>query len=35
MNNANIRASYRHPAQINSHAVWLYHRFTLGFRDIE
>jgi len=26
---------YRYPAQIISHAVWLYHRFTLSFRDIE
>jgi len=26
---------YRYPAQITSHAVWLYHRFTLSFRDIE
>ncbi|MCP4272636.1 MAG: IS6 family transposase [Gammaproteobacteria bacterium] len=25
----------RYPAQIISHAVWLYHRFTLSFRDIE
>ena len=28
-------AGYRYPAQIISHAVWLYHRFTLSFRDIE
>jgi putative transposase len=27
--------SYRYPSQIISHAVWLYHRFTLSFRDIE
>jgi putative transposase len=26
---------YRYPHQIISHAIWLYHRFTLGFRDIE
>jgi putative transposase len=26
---------YRYPSQIISHAVWLYHRFTLSFRDIE
>ncbi len=26
---------YRYPVQIISHAVWLYHRFTLSFRDIE
>ncbi len=26
---------YRYPSQIISHAVWLYHRFTLSFCDIE
>jgi putative transposase len=35
MKNTNIYAGYRHPSQIISHAVWLYHRFTLSFRDIE
>jgi putative transposase len=35
MNNLNIYASYRYPAQIISLTVWLYHRFTLSFRDIE
>ena len=35
MNNSNIYADYRYPAQIISHAIWLYHRFTLSFRDIE
>ncbi len=35
MKNSNIYAGYRYPAQIISHAVWLYHRFTLRFRDIE
>jgi transposase-like protein len=30
-----IYAGYRYPAQIISHAVWLYHRFTLSFRVIE
>jgi putative transposase len=35
MKNSNICAGYRYPAQIISHAVWLYHRFTLSFRDIE
>ncbi|MEW8030351.1 MAG: IS6 family transposase, partial [Candidatus Thiodiazotropha sp.] len=27
---------YRHrfPPEVISHAVWLYHRFTLSFRDI-
>jgi putative transposase len=35
MKNSNIYTGYRYPAQIISHAVWLYHRFTLSFRDIE
>jgi putative transposase len=26
---------YRFPAEVISHAVWLYHRYTLSFRDIE
>ena len=26
---------YRIPAEIISHAVWLYHRFCLSFRDVE
>jgi putative transposase len=26
---------HRFPPEIVSHAVWLYHRFTLSFRDIE
>ena len=26
---------YRFPAEIISHAVWLYHRFCLSFRDVE
>jgi putative transposase len=35
MKNSNIYADYRYPAQIISHAVRLYHRFTISFRDIE
>jgi putative transposase len=35
MKNTTIYAGYRYPSQIISHAVWLYHRFTLSFRDIE
>jgi putative transposase len=27
--------SYRYPAQIISHIVWLYFRFTLSYHDIE
>jgi putative transposase len=26
---------YRFPSDIISHAVWLYHRFCLSFRDVE
>ena len=26
---------YRFPAEIISHAVWLYHRFCVSFRDVE
>jgi putative transposase len=26
---------YRFPPEIIAHAVWLYHRFTLSFRDVE
>ena len=26
---------YRFPSQIISHAVWLYYRFCLSFRDVE
>ena len=26
---------YRFSPEINSHAVWLYHRFCLSFRDVE
>ena len=26
---------YRFPQEIISHAVWLYHRFSLSFRDVE
>ena len=26
---------YRFPSEIISHAVWLYHRFALSFRDVE
>ena len=26
---------YRFPPEIIGHAVWLYHRFCLSFRDVE
>ena len=29
------RPRYRFPPAIISHAVWLYYRFTLSFRDVE
>ncbi|AGH44441.1 hypothetical protein C427_2332 [Paraglaciecola psychrophila 170] len=35
MQNTNIYPGYRYPPQIISHAVWLYHRFTLSLCDIE
>jgi len=28
-------SSYRYPIEIISHAVWLYFRFTLSFRNLE
>jgi putative transposase len=28
-------SGYRYPTEIISHAVWLYFRFTLSFRDVE
>ena len=31
----NPYAGYRYPAEIISHAVWLYFRFTLSYRDVE
>lgn len=36
MSNAkNPYAGYRYPAEIISHAVWLYFRFMLSYRDVE
>ncbi len=35
MNRQSSYRGYRFPPEIISHAVWLYHRFTLSFRDIE
>ncbi len=35
MNHQSSYRGYRFPPEIISHAVWLYHRFTLSFRDIE
>jgi putative transposase len=30
-----IYHGYRFPPEIISHAVWLYHRFCLSFREVE
>jgi len=35
MNRQSSYRGYRFPPEIISHAVWLYHWFTLSFRDIE
>ncbi len=38
MNHSTLPVSYkgfRFPQEIISHAVWLYHRFPLSFRDVE
>jgi putative transposase len=35
MKNTKIYSGYRYPPQVISHAVWLYHRITLSFRDVE
>jgi putative transposase len=35
MKNTNIYAGYRYLSQIISHAVWLYHKFTLSLCNIE
>ena len=35
MNKLSPYHGYRFPEAIISHAVWLYHRFTLSFRDVE
>ena len=35
MNRQSSYRGYRFPSEIISQAVWLYHRFTLSFRDIE
>lgn len=30
-----LYSGYRHPGEIISHGVWLYHRFNLSFRNVE
>ena len=32
---SNPYAGHRYPREIIAHAVWLYHRFSLSFRDVE
>ena len=34
-NDAPSYHGYRFPPEIISHAIWLYHRFCLSFRDVE
>ena len=34
-NTKSLYCGYRFPPEIISHAVWLYHRFCLSFRDVE
>jgi hypothetical protein len=34
-NEPNTPTGYRFPPDVISHAVWLYHRFCLSFRDVE
>ena len=31
----NLYAGYRYPGEVIAHAVWLYHRFRLSFRDVQ
>ena len=33
--NTNGYRGYRFPREIISHSLWLYHRFSLSFRDVE
>jgi hypothetical protein len=35
MDNSNLYSGFRYPAEIISHTVWLYFRFSLSFRDVE
>ncbi|ABK45142.1 hypothetical protein Mmc1_2646 [Magnetococcus marinus MC-1] len=34
-NTPSLCQGYRYPGEIISHAVWLYHRFTLSFCNVE
>ena len=33
--NTNVYCGYRFPCEIIGRGVWLYHRFSLSFRDVE
>ena len=33
--NSTSYRGYRFPREVISHGVWLYHRFSLSFRDVE
>ncbi|MHC4435079.1 MAG: IS6 family transposase, partial [Planctomycetota bacterium] len=33
--NTNGHRGYRFPREIIGHSVWLYHRFSLSYRDVE
>ena len=35
MKNPQMHLGFRYPAEVISHVVWLYFRFSLSFRDIE
>ena len=35
MKSTNPYSGYRYPGEVIAHAVWLYHRFCLSFRDAE
>ena len=35
MSNSNIYSGFRYPPEIISHAIWMYFRFTMSFRDVE
>ena len=33
--NKNSHPGYRYPAEVIGHAIWLYFRFTLSYREVE
>jgi transposase-like protein len=32
---SSLYKGHRYPAEIISHGAWLYHRFTLSYRDVQ